>query len=245
MEEENLEQEQESAAQEQEVGSQDVAGEDLSTQEPAQAQPEQQEETAQQSNFRALREQKELIARELELTRRRLQEAEGNNNQQQASEPEDDFGIGNDDLAEGRHLRKVNKEVQALKKQLAQQQQQSVEDRIHTRYSDFDSVVSQENIQKLAQDYPEMAKTLDSSSDLYSKAVSAYTMIKKLGFVPDNKFDNEKKLAQQNSAKPRPLTSVSPQQGNSPLTQANAFANGLTPELKKALYKEMVESRRG
>jgi len=49
---------------------------------------------------------------------------------------------------------------------------------------------------------------------------------------------------QANTAKPRPLTSVSPQSGESPLSRANAFAEGLTPELKKNLFKEMQEAKK-
>lgn len=36
---------------------------------------------------------------------------------------------------------------------------------------------------------------------------------------------------------------LSPQQGDSPLSKANAFANGLTEDLKKQLQKEMFEAR--
>ncbi len=50
---------------------------------------------------------------------------------------------------------------------------------------------------------------------------------------------------QKNASKPKPLASVNPQQGDSPLSRANAFANGLTEELKDQLRKEMSESRRG
>jgi hypothetical protein len=38
--------------------------------------------------------------------------------------------------------------------------------------------VSQENIARLREDYPELANTLHATTDLYSKAVSAYTLIK-------------------------------------------------------------------
>ena len=37
---------------------------------------------------------------------------------------------------------------------------------------------------------------------------------------------------------------MSPQQGDSPLSRANAFANGLTPELRVQLIKEMEEARK-
>ena len=58
-------------------------------------------------------------------------------------------------------------------------------------------------------------------------------------------IEADKRKAQENSAKPRPMASVSPQQGESPLSHANAFANGLTPELQKQLWKEMQDAKKG
>ena len=60
---------------------------------------------------------------------------------------------------------------------------------------------------------------------------------------PDN-YKTDRELAQKNASKPKPLASVSPQQGDSPLSRANAFANGLTNELKAQLRKEMEEARK-
>ena len=85
----------------------------------------------------------------------------------------------------------------------------------------------------------------NSSNDLYSTAVSAYTMIKNLGIAPKgDDFMVQKAQAQKNAAKPKPLASVNPQQGESPLSKANAFANGLTDDLKAQLLKEMYAARR-
>jgi hypothetical protein len=90
--------------------------------------------------------------------------------------------------------------------------------------------------------YPELAETLGSSSNLYGKAVSAYTMIKNLGIYQEDQYSPDKQKAQANAAKPRPLASVGTQQGDSPLTRANAFAEGLTDDLKRQLRKEMAEA---
>ena len=68
-------------------------------------------------------------------------------------------------------------------------------------------------------------------------------MVKKLGISEQVMVDNQgKATAQRNAAKPRPTASISPQQGETPLSRANAFANGLTEEMKKQLYKEMLEA---
>jgi hypothetical protein len=161
---------------------------------------------------------------------------------------EQEFNLGNDELAEGKHLKAVVNEVKKLKNELKQYQQQSVSSLVSTRlkmeYPDIEKVVTKENIEVLAAQYPELASTLSASTDLYNQGVSAYTLIKKLGIMPDDTYQSDKIRTQLNANKPRPLTSISPQQGDSPLSHANAFANGLTDELKSQLYKEMIEARR-
>ena len=116
--------------------------------------------------------------------------------------------------------------------------------RLKTQYPDFDKVVNTETIASLRDLYPDIAATLHTSSNLLSKGSSAYTLIKKLGIYREDTYQNDKAQAVNNVTKPRPLASVSPQQGESPLARANAFANGLTDELKEQLRKEMYESRR-
>jgi hypothetical protein len=140
----------------------------------------------------------------------------------------------------GRKIKALEQKIQGYQQQSAES---TVEAKLKYQYPDFDKIVSADNIRQLSSSYPELAATINSSSDLYSKAVSAYTLIKKLGIAPaEDMYSQEREVAQRNAAKPRPLASVSPQQGDSPLSHANAFANGLTPELRKQLHKEMVEA---
>ena len=167
-------------------------------------------------------------------------------------DPEEDLGfsIEEDALAEGKHLNKVSKKIQKLENQLKQYEQQaaatSVETRLKNQYPDFDSIVSVENLTNLRAAYPELANSINSTTDLYSKAVSAYTMIKKLGISPHNDaFEADKATAHRNASKPKSLASISPQQGDSPLSRANAFANGnLTDDMKKQMWKEMNQYRK-
>jgi len=93
--------------------------------------------------------------------------------------------------------------------------------------------------------YPELAQTIYNNPDLYTKGASAYTIIKQMGIAPGTSTDLDKERAERNLAKPRPLASVAASQGNdSPLQRANAFANGLTEDLKKQLHQEMIEAMR-
>lgn len=204
-------------------------------------------EDAAAKNFRQLREKSERVARERDEAMARLREYEAKAQQPAAAE-DDELSIGPDELAEGKHLSKVQKQIKKLKDEIHTYKQQAAtmttEARLKAQYPDFDSVVSRDNIEELRSAYPELAQTLNSSTDLYATAVSAYTLIKKFGIGQQNAYNPEKEIIQKNAAKPRPLTSVSPQQGDTPLSKANAFANGLTDELKAQLQKEMYAYRK-
>ena len=217
---------------------------------PAEQHVEQQEAkepSSEERNFAALRKAKDNAERAKDSAERerdayfkKLQEID----QQQAAakaaappKPE----LGDDDLAEGRHIKELRKEIESYKQQMYKT---TVETRIKSNFPDFDSVVTTNTVEKLNMAYPELAATLSASGDLYNTAASAYTMIKKLGLYDGRDHESNRETVHKNSTKPRPLSSVSPQQGESPLSHANAFAQGLTPELKKKLAKEVADARR-
>lgn len=203
---------------------------------------------APQESWKMLREKAERAERRAEELERMILESQSKRSPEM--EEELDLKLDPDSLAEGKHLSIVDKKIKRLEKQLKQYEQQSslsaTEIKLKTQYPDFDSVVSADNLNNLRSMYPEIAHTINSSSDLYSKAVAAYTMIKRLGISPqEDIYKQEKELAQRNAAKPKSLASISPQQGDSPLSKANAFANGtLTDELKAQMWKEMNQYRK-
>jgi len=206
--------------------------------------------TALESNIRALHEKSERIEAERNQYYQRMRELELKNQPQPQEEEDLSLNIGDDDISEGKHLKKVQKynqrEFAKQKKELEELKKSTttmmVETRLKLEHPDLDSVVTESNLKMLAETYPEIAATLHASPDYYSKAKSAYTLIKKFGIVPDNDFTREKELAQKNSNKPRPLASISAQKGDSPLTQVNAFANGITREDKARLRKEVEDA---
>lgn len=207
--------------------------------------PQQPKNTDPNASFRALRDKAERIERERDEAVYRLQQLESQ--RQQQSEPqEEDYNLGPDDIAEGKHLYKVSKEVKELKKIIKQQSQdfhqQNTQLKIKSQFPDFDKVVSKQNVEILSQQYPEVANMLSKSEDLYSVGVSAYTLIKQFGIHQEDIYERDRIMAQKNAAKPRPLASVNPQQGNSPMSRVNEFENGLTEELKVRLNKEMIEA---
>jgi len=215
-------------------------------------QPKRGQEAPAAKRIRELREAQKKAERERDelLRMMQMQQMQQNMPKQANPEPEEeDFNVEDDALIEGKHLRKMNQKMRQMEQALKSYQSQSAESiteaRIKATYPDFDRVVSQDNIAQLREDYPELAATLSSSTDLYSKAVSAYTLIKQFGIHQDPVLQNDRARVIKNSAKPRPLASVNPQQGDSPLSKANAFANGeFTEADRKRAWAEMVAARK-
>ena len=206
------------------------------------------QETIQQKNFKALREQALRLEQEKnEMARQLAAYQQQQPRQQEETDIEDN--LAPDTLIEKRHLSRYDKKIQNLENQLKQYKEESVsisaEAQLKSKYSDFDTIVNKDNLEMLKLTYPELAQTIYSNPDLYTKGASAYTIIKQMGIAPGASIEADKERAQRNLAKPRPLTSVASSQGNdSPLQRANAFANGLTEELRQQLHKEMIESMR-
>lgn len=201
-------------------------------------------------NFRAVKQAAEQAARERDEALARLRQYEiPQQHQHIEEEPEEveELNVKPDDLVEGKHLLKYNKEIKALRQQLKQFANQThastAEARLRIQYQDFDKVMTLENIRALSAAYPELAKSINATNDLYDKSVSAYTLIKRFGIYDETPpYEAEKQKAVANAAKPRPLASVSPQQGDTPMQRANIFAQGLTDELKQKLREEMAQA---
>lgn len=204
-------------------------------------------------NLRILREAREKAERERdELMKYVLQLKQAELPKQQAPVQQEDEEVNiafeDDALLEGKHGKQLYKKMQQMEKKLAQYESKNsesiIETRIKSELPDFDAVVNQDNINKLNQEFPEIATTLRDTKDLYSKATAAYKIMKKFGIYRDKTYDQDKEVALKNASKPRTVTSLNPQQGDSPLTKANAFANGMTKDLQAQLLKEMADARK-
>lgn len=212
-----------------------------------------------QNNIRDLRKSKEKAERERDEMMRQILMYQQQQQKQVQVEPEeveeDPFaalGIDDESLVEGKHLKEMVKEIKNLKKTIQSQQQQNsrtsqdaLDIKLRNQFPDIHQVLTAENIEMFRNLDPDLAETIGNNQDTYKKASMAYKMIKQYGIYKDPSFDQEKAVAQKNALKPKPLASVSPQQGNSPLSRANTFANGLTPDLKKQLHQEMIDAMKG
>jgi hypothetical protein len=212
---------------------------------------EQPKQKTPQESFRELRAKVERERSERErLEKEKAELLKQIRNQQPPQEEEEDLEVNLNptDLAEGQHLSKMQKQIKKLRQELNNYKTQATinshEVRIKSEIHDFDKVVTKENLEILNEMEPELAYSIKMNNDLYAQAKSAYKLIKQFGIYTEETMTKEHEKAQKNLAKPRPLNSIKPQEGSSPLSNANAFAQGLTDELKEQLRKEMFEARK-
>ena len=227
-----------------------------------QAQPEskikserQEEESAQARNFRELRMQAAQAAKERDELLAYIKHIETQKASPVIQESELDIDLDEDDMITGKQMKQVLNQVKGIKKQLQQTQKQSeevkkisyeaeVERTMRRMYPDFDQVVSEENIQRFKEQFGSLATSISNDPDFYNKCNSVYMAIKNTGVAKPMPYQQQVDKIKQNASKPRPLTSISPQQADSPLARANAFAEGLTPDMQKQLYQEMINARK-
>lgn len=227
-----------------------------------QTQPEQKveepkKEDNKEQNMRALREQAEEERRRRLESERRIQELEqyvrGQQPQQQPQpEEEDDFDIKDEDFVEGKHvkkpIRKLQKKLKETEEKLEKQAQYfasvTAETRLKSQFNDFDTVVTKENLEKLAQTKPSLYRTMMSNPDLYDKGYTAYEMIRGSG-INSTEYEAEDNRINSNKTKPRSVSAAAPQAQEAPLARAADYDRRvLTEERKEQLRRQVEEAKR-
>ena len=187
-------------------------------------------------NFRMLRERQDELERrakqaeyELEQERRKQQEAS-----KRKLDPLDD-----DDFTTGAHHKQTLEELNTLKAQLEYMQ---IQQNLRTRYPDFDTVVTEKNLEEYAKRKPLKWAQIADDPNVYRKQALAYEELKELGILNGDPYKAEKAAIKTNNAKPRSAATLSAPASESPLSQATAYANGDISEAKRrANYKRMCE----
>lgn len=226
----------------------DVKAEDVAQAESQIAQEQLPESDSQEAtqkdekvNWQKTREVMEEQKRQLDLMKereRRYQEELLKLAKSKEQVPEDDdLQLSKDDLLTVGQWEKLTEKT--LKKFFQKQEDTSAEGKLRHEYNDYDSIVTPENLERLARENPEAVETLQATPRLYAKAKTAYHMLKSM-YGSSNVQENKEKLAA-NLAKPRPAASLG---SNGALSQAHAFEKGLTPELKKQLLQEMIDAKK-
>lgn len=193
-------------------------------------------------NFQELRKSADEAKRRADILEQELHQIKSNyQNNSTKEEKTEEKWVDDEDLVEGKHFNKLQGEIKALRDQIYKKEQESIPDRLKSKFSDFDEIVTKENVEKLQREEPELFASISSTGDLYKSGVAAYKTLTSLGYASSDGVMNRKKL-EENQNKPRSTQSL---KGQGAIHEANLFANGLTPELRKQLQKEMAEASKG
>ncbi len=195
---------------------------------------------------KALRREAEAMARERDFYR---QQAE----KQQIQQPQQDDYRTEYEKQLAHEMAQLRQQVAAQEKETAQAKQQSAiaraEQRLAQDYPDIREVVSDDNIRRLEIEYPHLYNSVIASSDVYTVGSAAYEMIMAKGIYkkPSNTLHQlANQVSTKNASKPRSVSTVAPQTGETPIARAGNFmGNSISSEdERKALYAEMLNASR-
>ena len=164
-----------------------------------------------------------------------------------AKPPEEDelAKLAEDDILTVSQAKKLATKLarQTAEALLKEREASTVDERLQMKFPDFRDTVTRENIEILKEIKPRLAESLlKFADDPYQQSELAYEYVK--AYVPQREtgMTKEKQKAMENSKKPVSVQAVGKA---SPIGQVHQFENGLTPELKTQLWKEMQEIRKG
>lgn len=191
-------------------------------------------------NWRILRERLDRLEHERDAALKRLQEQEQqslktNNNQ------EDEVTFSDDDLIEGKDLRRWEKKNA---QRIAQLEEKLIEANLKAQFPDFYDIVTPESLKTLRDLDPELAESIAVNPNMHSKSVAAYRAIKRYGLIAQKEYRHNQERLQKNEKKPLTTASLSPQQGESPLSKANDFADDHSQEYLDQVWREMLDIRK-
>jgi len=188
------------------------------------------------------------MRRQMREKDRQIEELQGQYqkiNQKAAPQEDDELNrLAEDDILTVAQAKKLATKLarQTAEALIKEKEASTVDERLNYKYPDFKSVVTRENIEILKETKPQLAKSLlKFADDPYEQSELAYEYIK--AYVPqkEDSMTKEKKKAEENSKKPLSVQAVGK---TSAIGQAHQFENGLTPELKAQLWKEMQDLRK-
>lgn len=143
--------------------------------------------------------------------------------------------------------KKLNRKIKDLEKKLDQSSQmkrsmtmEEANEALQEKFADFDEVLAPENLEYLKKNNRALFKAIVSlKDDPYEQGMAAYEALKNTRYYQERATMADKEKVAENSKKPISTQSIRKQ---GPLSEANKFAAGLTPELKKVLLQEMRDA---
>lgn len=139
-------------------------------------------------------------------------------------------------------LEKNRRDIRELKQSWQHQQDkvatENIERQLKETYPDLDNVINQDNIELLKARDANFSKMVNSSptgpSDLYHRAIAAYSLIKKYGIHVDDKHVDARAKVAGNMAKPRPASAAATTSEG--LADFSGFVNMNKSERRKAIF---------
>jgi hypothetical protein len=208
-----------------------------------------QEEKKDHPNFASLRSK----AQELEEQNRRYRERLAQLEQQYSSNDsystpssreERDVSDDDLDLVERRDLKRIEKKINKYEEEQRRKQLEEyalkVEREMRERYTDFDKVVNNENLNKLWADNPGKARYLRSmlqTGDLEAVSEATYDTLKRYGYGNPSEYEENKRRIEENSEKPKQPSAMA--------QVSNLNRGMLTPDDKKRNREELERIIRG
>jgi len=192
-------------------------------------------ESIESINFRKMREDRE---REKEARIRAEYEAEKMREyinsieaqKQKPVEPEtfdDDYVEYKDFKSVKDNQRKHQEQAIRYERMLSDQEKQLARMRLISEFKDYDSVVTEKNLNALERKHPELSPAILNAASEYDCGKAAYLFVKK--FVAEEQsraYANN--AAQQNLTKPMPAVSAGAQESDSALNKVNNYARDYT-----------------
>jgi len=206
---------------------------------PPPAPPPDRPMTDQEYNWRESRRVQDEMQRKLQQQEDLIQKLQRQQEEDADPPEEDDLGtLADDDIVTAKQARSLATKMarQVAQDMLRDRDNASADDRVKSKYPDFDQVVNRDNIELLKQQDPELALSLSAlAHDPYNQSIAAYKLLKRTGIADMGKNQPSKAKAIENSKKPVSVQSVN---RPSPMADVRRFEGGMTPELARQLRKE-------
>ena len=187
--------------------------------------------TVQQENLKALRESRNKLQAERDQYSARIKQLE-QANAKTADSLDDDLDYEDDST----------KEIKVIKKHLAEMSVNNSRMKLQTQYPDFNKIVNQDSISILKERFPEIAATLDQSTDIYNTGVSAYNIIKKFELHRFEDFEDQKRKVETNINKPRPANTI---KATSALVHASDYSDLKSKDTRDEILRMAMERAAG
>lgn len=200
---------------------------------------------SQEYNWKRARKQLEELQWENKWLREQAEKREA---QKQAPAEEDDSEVDSlamdEILTKAQTLKLSKKETkkfvqESLQKFKNEILMETLDERIRSRYPDYFSVASQENVEELKSD-PLFVKSYQGLTNPFDQACYIYEQLKLRGYSPE--ANREKQQLERNAQKPRSTQALG---SASPLHMANDYSAWPSKDLQNRLYQEMVEASKG